>query len=76
MRSVWICSRNDVLGNVAVMPSGVFGTGPGWPDIIIASVMAALSLCGAGQIINRMAMPGHGLNSQWAFSVPFRPTMI
>ena len=31
---------------------GVFGTGTGWPDIIVASVMAALSLWGAGQIIN------------------------
>ena len=54
MRSVWICSRNDALGNVAVMLAalGVFGTGTGWPDIIVASVMAALSLWGAGQIIN------------------------
>ena len=42
MRSVWICSRNDALGNVAVMLAalGVFGTGTGWPDIIVASVMA------------------------------------
>ena len=47
-------SRNDALGNVAVMLAalGVFGTGTGWPDIIVASVMAALSLWGAGQIIN------------------------
>ena len=54
MRSVWICSRNDALGNIAVMLAalGVFGTGTGWPDIIVASVMAALSLWGAGQIIS------------------------
>jgi Co/Zn/Cd efflux system component len=54
MRSVWICSRNDALGNVAVMLAalGVFGTGTGWPDIIVASVMAVLSLWGASQIIN------------------------
>jgi Co/Zn/Cd efflux system component len=54
MRSVWICSRNDALGNVAVMLAalGVFGTWAGWPDIIVASVMALLSLWGAGQIIN------------------------
>jgi hypothetical protein len=50
----WICSRNDTLGNVAVMLAalGVFGTGTGWPDIIVASIMAVLSLWGAGQIIN------------------------
>ena len=51
MRSVWICARNDALGNVAVMVAalGVFGTGT---DIIVASIMAVLSLWGAGQIIN------------------------
>ena len=53
MRSVWICSRNDAIGNVAVILAalGVFGTGTGWPDIIVAAVMAALAVWGAGQII-------------------------
>jgi Co/Zn/Cd efflux system component len=53
MHSVWICSRNDAIGNIAVMLAalGVFGTGTGWPDIVVASVMAALSLWGAGQIV-------------------------
>jgi Co/Zn/Cd efflux system component len=55
MRSVWICSRNDALGNVAVMLAalGVFGTGTGWPDIVVAAVMAVLTLWGAGQIIKQ-----------------------
>jgi Co/Zn/Cd efflux system component len=55
MRSVWICSRNDAIGNVAVMLAalGVFGTGTGWPDIAVAAVMAGLSLWGASQIINQ-----------------------
>jgi Co/Zn/Cd efflux system component len=49
MRSVWLCSRNDVLGNIAVLLAalGVFGTGTGWPDIIVAAAMAALALQGA-----------------------------
>src|SRR5690349_17715699 len=53
MRSVWICSRNDAIGNVAVMLAamGVFGTGTGWPDVIVASLMAALSLSGGFQIM-------------------------
>lgn len=57
MRSVWICSRNDVIGNVAVMAAafGVFGTGTGWPDIIVAAVMAVLALWGAGQVIRQAA---------------------
>jgi Co/Zn/Cd efflux system component len=44
MRSVWICSRNDAIGNVAVMLAalGVFGTGSAWPDLIVATIMAAL----------------------------------
>src|SRR5256714_12557252 len=42
MRSAWICTRNDVLGNLAVLlaAAGVFGTGTGWPDIIVAAIMA------------------------------------
>ncbi|TIS53631.1 MAG: cation transporter [Mesorhizobium sp.] len=49
MRSAWICTRNDVLGNLAVLLAalGVFGTGAGWPDIIVAAIMAGLALQGA-----------------------------
>ena len=53
MRSVWICSRNDVLGNLAVIlaAAGVFGTGTGWPDIVVATVMALLGLSGGLTIV-------------------------
>jgi Co/Zn/Cd efflux system component len=53
MRSVWVCSRNDVLGNLAVLLAalGVFGTGTGWPDIIVATVMAVLALQGATLVV-------------------------
>ena len=49
MRSVWICSRNDAIGNLAVVLAalGVFGTGTAWPDLAVATVMAALALWGA-----------------------------
>ncbi len=55
MRSVWICSRNDAAGNVAVILAalGVFGTGTGWPDIIVAAIMASLAVWGAGQVIRQ-----------------------
>ncbi len=55
MRSVWICSRNDAVGNVAVVlaAAGVFGTGTGWPDVIVASVMASLGLSGGWQIMRQ-----------------------
>jgi Co/Zn/Cd efflux system component len=49
MRSAWICTRNDVLGNLAVLAAaaGVFGTGAGWPDAIVAAIMACLALQGS-----------------------------
>lgn len=56
-RSVWICTRNDALGNLAVLAAalGVFGTGSLWPDVVVAVVMAALALWGATQVL-RQAM--------------------
>lgn len=55
MRSVWICSRNDALGNAAVLLAalGVFGTGTHWPDVIVAAVMGGLGLWGGLQIVNQ-----------------------
>jgi Co/Zn/Cd efflux system component len=55
MRSAWICTRNDVLGNLAVLlaAAGVFGTGTGWPDIIVAAIMAGLALQGAWIVVRR-----------------------
>jgi Co/Zn/Cd efflux system component len=55
MRSAWICTRNDVLGNVAVLvaAAGVFGTGTGWPDVIVAAIMASLALQGAWLVIQQ-----------------------
>lgn len=57
MRSVWICARNDVIGNLAVLLAafGVFGTGQSWPDIAVALVMAVLALSGAWKV-NRHAL--------------------
>lgn len=55
VRSVWLCSRNDAIGNVAVMIAalGVWGTATGWPDLIVASIMAGLFLSSAFQIMNQ-----------------------
>jgi Co/Zn/Cd efflux system component len=55
MRSAWICTRNDVLGNLAVLlaAAGVFGTGTGWPDVIVAAIMAGLALQGAATVIRQ-----------------------
>jgi Co/Zn/Cd efflux system component len=55
MRSVWLCSRNDVIGNFTVLLAalGVFGTHSGWPDVIVASVMGVLALQGAWQVIRQ-----------------------
>lgn len=55
MRSVWLCTRNDMIGNLAVMLAalGVFGTRAGWPDVVVASIMAGLGLAAARDVIGR-----------------------
>lgn len=53
MRSVWICSRNDAIGNIAVLAAalGVFGTGRGWPDLAVAVIMATLAIWGGVEVL-------------------------
>lgn len=55
MRSVWLCTRNDALGNIAVIIAaiGVFGTGTAWPDLIVAAIMASLALTAALQVVKQ-----------------------
>jgi Co/Zn/Cd efflux system component len=65
MRSVWICSRNDVLGNLAVIAAalGVFSTTQGWPDAVVAAILSALAVSGGIAVMRhardemRPAMP-------------------
>ena len=65
MRSVWLCSRNDAIGNVAVMLAalGVFGTGSAWPDLAVAALMAMLALW-AGQSVVQQALAEMRLSRQ------------
>ncbi|MEE4152822.1 MAG: cation transporter [Erythrobacter sp.] len=51
-RSVWICSRNDAIGNLAVVVAalGVFGTGQAWPDLLVAAIMAGLAIWGSAEV--------------------------
>lgn len=46
MRSVWLCSRNDAIGNIAVMIAalGVSGTSNAWPDLLVAAIMGTLAV--------------------------------
>lgn len=62
MRSVWLCTRNDMIGNLAVLlaAAGVFGTGAGWPDIAVASIMAVLGLSAAREIVGRARLEMRG----------------
>ncbi|MGE6660360.1 cation transporter [Pseudomonas sp. NPDC077408] len=55
MRSVWLCSRNDAIGNLAVMiaAAGVFGTGAAWPDLVVALVMAGLALSAGFSVVRQ-----------------------
>lgn len=53
MQSVWICSRNDAIANIAVVAAalGVFGTGTAWPDLLVAAIMATIGISGGIKII-------------------------
>jgi cation diffusion facilitator family transporter len=55
VRSVWLCSRNDAIGNVAVMIAalGVWGTATKWPDLVVAAIMAGLFLWSSLQILKQ-----------------------
>ncbi|MGM0570943.1 cation transporter [Marinobacter sp.] len=53
MRSVWLCSRNDAIGNVAVMVAalGVLGTGTAWPDLFVAAIIGSLAVTSGISVI-------------------------
>ena len=55
VRSVWLCSRNDAISNVAVVIAGgaVWLTGTGWPDVIVAFIMSGLFLKSAVSILRQ-----------------------
>jgi Co/Zn/Cd efflux system component len=57
MKSVWLCTRNDVIANILVLvaAAGVFGTGTVWPDVGVAAVLAVLGLS-SGRIVIRQAL--------------------
>lgn len=55
VRSVWLCSRNDAIGNIAVVVAagGVWATSTAWPDLVVAGIMASLFLWSATQIVRQ-----------------------
>jgi cation diffusion facilitator family transporter len=59
LRSVWLCSRNDAIGNLAVMGAalGVFGTGHAWPDLAVAGLMATLGVSAGISVWRDAARP-------------------
>lgn len=60
MRSVWLCTRNDAIGNVAVLfaAAGVFGTTTGYPDFVVAAILSSLSVSAGWQTL-RQALREH-----------------
>jgi Co/Zn/Cd efflux system component len=62
MKSVWLCSRNDAIGNVAVIlaAAGVFGTGSLWPDVLVAAGLSILNVTAARSIVMHAHQELHG----------------
>jgi Co/Zn/Cd efflux system component len=54
MRSVWLCSRNDLVNNVGVIVAAglVAWLDAGWPDLVIGTLVAALFLRTAAQVLS------------------------
>lgn len=61
IRSVWLCSRSDMLGNMVVVVAalGVFGTGTAWPDLLVAAILSGLFLWSAVQIFAQARHEDH-----------------
>jgi len=65
VRSVWLCSRNDAIGNVGVI-------GAAWPDLVVAALLAGLFLKSAtaitaqalGELRTDQATNTHGADAQ------------
>lgn len=55
MRSVWLCSRNDAIGNIAVLCAAVLVglTQTAWPDLLVAALMASLGLSSSVTVIRQ-----------------------
>ena len=55
MQSVWLCTRNDVIANIAVLvaAAGVFGTSTVWPDVAVAAILALLGLSSGRIVLQR-----------------------
>lgn len=55
MRSVWLCSRNDAIANIAVIAAGggVWATGTFWPDALVGAVIAGLALTASVEVVRR-----------------------
>jgi Co/Zn/Cd efflux system component len=73
MQSAWICTRNDVIGNLAILvaAAGVFGTGSGWPDVVVAAIMASLAIQG-GFVVLRQSLGELATSSRLAQSAVAR----
>lgn len=65
--SVWLCTRNDCIANIAVMAAGagVWCSGTPWPDIAVAAIIACLGLSSAVRVIRQAR---HELRERLAFS--------
>ena len=76
MRSVWLCTRNDVIANLAVIAAavGVFGSGSLWPDFAVAVVLAALGITSGSAVIAHaraeLAAGGRARQGRYASQAP------
>jgi Co/Zn/Cd efflux system component len=70
-RSVWLCSRNDAIGNIAVFAAAlaVYVTSAGWPDVLVAATIAGLNLSAAWRIVRLARGEFVGLSARPASTI-------
>lgn len=78
MRGVWLCTRNDALGNLAVVAAalGVLGTGTAWPDLLVAAIMASLALSGGWSVVRHARQELASMSGTEAARPSSRPPTI
>lgn len=76
-QSIWLCSRNDAIGNVAVMAAaaGVFASGSRWPDLFVAALIAALSISAALKVVRLAGQELRQPNEEHELVSPAEPPM-
>ena len=75
MRSVWLCSRNDAIGNLAVLAAagGVLASASAWPDLVAGALIASLELSAGWSVMRQAIQELRTASPRGVRPTPLRP---